>query len=99
MIEMRWYSSDNKPRTLQYRVYHDHATYALPAGVPKPTGHEDMRWSVWRDVPEVHEAPAYRSPHTPPSNQCPRCGIEFAGPMGYVCTTADCPTGLGGSKC
>ena len=93
MIEMRWYSNDNKPRTLQYRVYIDHAVYALPAGVPRPRGHEDMRWSAWRDVPEVHEPPAYR----PITSRCPQCGIEFSGGMGYVCTNTACPTGLGGS--
>lgn len=94
MIEMRWYSTDNRLRTLQYRVYIDHAVYALPAGVPPPRGHEDMRWSMWRDVPEVHESPRYSAP----SNRCPQCGIEFTGSMGYVCPVPDCPTGLGGSR-
>lgn len=93
MIELRWYSNDNTPRKLQYRVYIDHATYALPAGVPPPKGFEDMRWSMWRDVPEVHEPSSYR----PITSRCPQCGIEFSGGMGYVCTNTACPTGLGGS--
>lgn len=92
MIEMRWYSTDNRPPRLQYRVYIDHTSYALPAGVPPPKGHETMRWSMWRDVPEVHEHTQYSSS----SNKCPQCGLEFKGPMGYVCSHPQCPTGLGG---
>lgn len=26
--------------------------------------------------------------------QCPKCGIIFDGPMGYVCPRADCPSGV-----
>ena len=92
MIEMRWYSTDNRPPRLQYRVYIDHTSCALPAGVPPPKGHETMRWSMWRDVPEVHEPTQYLTS----SNKCPQCGLEFTGPMGYVCSQPQCPTGLGG---
>ncbi len=30
---------------------------------------------------------------------CPKCGIKLDGPMGYVCSQPQCPTGLGGSWC
>ena len=33
------------------------------------------------------------------TNKCPKCGIQLNSVMGYVCSTPDCPTGLGGSKC
>ncbi len=28
-------------------------------------------------------------------NSCPKCGMIFDGPMGYVCTDPKCPTGFG----
>lgn len=97
MVEMRWYSTDNQPPRLQYRVYIDHTSYALPAGVPPLRGHETMRWSMWRDVPEVHEPPRY-SNSSNNSNKCPKCGLVMEGAMGYVCSDPQCPTGLGGSR-
>lgn len=33
-------------------------------------------------------------PPEPPS--CPKCGMKFKGPIGYVCPVPRCPTGLGG---
>lgn len=42
-------------------------------------------------------------PHTP--NACPKCGLLFVDALGrpvtlgYVCSTAGCPTGLGGAAC
>ena len=47
--------------------------------------------------------PTYPIDQIPPIKQwygnCPRCGLKLEGVMGYVCPNADCPTGLGGSKC
>ena len=107
MIEMRWLKRHTgklvynqygleKLETvtvLQYRVYMDHAIYALPAGAPKPQGHEDMRWSPWRDVPTVDETGTSSST----LNTCSKCGLDFSQglSMGFVCSNNPCPTGLG----
>jgi len=31
--------------------------------------------------------------------RCAACGLKLEGVMGYVCSRADCPTGLGGPRC
>ena len=31
--------------------------------------------------------------------QCPKCGLRLDQMLGYVCSHAKCPTGLGGSWC
>ena len=99
MIELRWYSTDNKPRTLQYRQKIDTTVRAGMWSNMKIIETANYQWTDWADVPEVFEPPTYKSPYTPILNCCPQCGIKFSGGMGYVCTTADCPTGLGGSMC
>lgn len=38
-------------------------------------------------------------PNTQWTKNCPKCGINIDGPMGYVCPQPQCPTGLGGSWC
>jgi len=91
MIQLRWLNQ-NGNRILQWREYTDHAVYALPAGVPKPQGHEDMRWTAWRDVPEVTEPTPTHDP-----NKCPKCGLDLKGSISYTCIQPSCPTGLGGS--
>lgn len=109
MIEMRWlkrntgrviynqYGLETLETTtvLQYRVYIDHATYALPAGVPRPKGHEDMRWSQWQDVPTVDETSARATA----LNSCSKCNLDFTHSynMGFVCSNNPCPSGLGSS--
>ena len=30
---------------------------------------------------------------------CSKCGMDFSGTTGYVCSNADCPMGLNGSTC
>jgi len=32
-------------------------------------------------------------------NECPKCGIQLKGAMGYVCGDSQCPVGLGGITC
>lgn len=99
MIEMRWYSTDNQPRTLQYRQKIDTTIRAGGPGMWNNTTimeTANYQWSDWRDVPEVHEPPKYTQPTV--NNKCPTCGIEFTGSMGYVCPHPVCPTGLGGSR-
>ena len=55
MIELRWYSTDNKPKTLQYRLRID---TTVRAGMWK---NEDIvktanyQWTQWMDVPEIKE--------------------------------------------
>lgn len=46
--------------------------------------------------PTVNPNPAYPfRPDIKLSQGCPKCGIGADGrPMGYVCTRADCPTGV-----
>lgn len=92
MIELRWYSTDNKSRTLQYRQRID---TTIRAGM---WSNEDLartanyQWSDWADVPEVHNTPTYSV-----TNKCPRCMMELTGPVGYVCPVTNCPSGLGSS--
>ena len=50
--------------------------------------------------------PDYSSPYAPAPltnpvdyKSCSKCGIKLDGVMGYVCTTPQCPTGLGGAWC
>ena len=109
MIQMRWLKRNTGKivynqfglesletiTVLQYRVYMDHAVYALPAGSPRPTGHEDMRWSQWMDVPTVDET----SPMPSTLNTCTKCGLDFSQghSMGFVCSNHPCPSGLGSS--
>jgi hypothetical protein len=41
-------------------------------------------------------------PQSPTPNwygNCPQCGLKLEGCMGYVCSNAKCPTGLGGAWC
>lgn len=93
MIELRWYTTDNKYRTLQYRQRVDTTVRAGMwdnAAIVKTANYE---WSEWIDVPEVQAPPKYAG--YPASNRCPKCGMEFNGPMGYVCPVPNCPTGLG----
>jgi hypothetical protein len=92
MVELRWFSSDNKQRRLQYRQKIDTTVRAgmwANEDIVKTANYE---WSDWSDVPEVYNAPNYGS------NRCPTCGLEFSGSMGYVCPNVQCPTGLGGSR-
>lgn len=98
MIELRWYSTDNKSRTLQYRQRVD---TTIRAGGPGTWNTESImrtanyQWSDWADVPEVYQPPAYTG--YPASNKCPKCGLALEGAVGYVCIQNDCPTGLGSS--
>ena len=38
-------------------------------------------------------------PYTTTNSTCPKCGIKLDSVMGYVCSTPQCPTGLGGTRC
>lgn len=43
-------------------------------------------------------------PYGPPivpqmPNVCSKCGLKLDSVMGYVCSTPQCPTGLGGAWC
>ena len=54
MIQMRWFSTPNKPRVLQYRQKYD---TTVRAGMFSPL--EELKtakyeWSDWMDVPDVH---------------------------------------------
>ena len=55
MIQMRWYSTDNKLETLQFRQLYDTTVYA---GNPTPEQklmYANYQWSEWTDVPKVKE--------------------------------------------
>jgi hypothetical protein len=41
----------------------------------------------WPQIPTIGES------------KCPTCGITLSLVMGYVCSKANCPTGLGGVYC
>ena len=93
MIELRWYSSDNRQRRLQYRQQVD---ITVRAGM---WPNEDLvrtanyQWTEWQDVPEVHGSDQYSG-----SNSCPKCGLDTCrGAMGYVCVQSGCPLGFGSS--
>ena len=48
-------------------------------------------------TPAPYTLPFPYIPSTPPLNaapSCPVCGIGSNGPMGYVCTRRDCPSGV-----
>lgn len=54
------------------------------------TGHADGYQKGW------HAARIQRDTYIPKENKCPKCGINLESPMGYVCGSVNCPTGLGG---
>lgn len=63
----------------------------------------DLRDRIDRQNPQTQVTPAPYTlpfpyiPSTPPLNaapSCPVCGIGSNGPMGYVCTRRDCPSGV-----
>ena len=43
--------------------------------------------------------PIFPKPDIGRQDSCPKCGISLEGVMGYWCSRADCPTGLGGVHC
>lgn len=55
------------------------------------------------DISKWKQEPIW--PMTPPDfipkakEHCPKCGITLSGVMGYVCSSPNCPTGLGGATC
>ena len=55
MIQMRWYSTDNKPRTLQYRQMVNTTVYAGMPTEQQKMATAKYEWSEWKDVPEVKE--------------------------------------------
>ena len=55
MIQMRWYSSYNKPITLQYRQYYNTTIYAGMPTEKQKLETANYQWSEWMDVPEVKE--------------------------------------------
>ncbi len=93
MIELRWLSTNNKQRTLQYRQKIDTTVRAGMWSNEDIVKTANYVWSDWHDVPEVHEPPRYSTS----SNKCAKCGLLLEGAMGYVCIQTDCPTGLGSS--
>lgn len=93
MIEMRWLVNNDHSRRLQYRQKIDTTIRAGMWSNMKILETADYQWSDWRDIPEVHEPPVYSAS----SNKCPRCTVELAGSMGYVCPVPNCPSGLGSS--
>ena len=98
MIELRWYTTDNKYRTLQYRQKIDTTIRAGGPGTWNNTSimeTANYQWSDWRDVPEVYEAATYSG--YPTLDKCPKCGLDMTSAMGYVCLQTNCPTGLGSS--
>jgi hypothetical protein len=96
MIEMRWLVNNDNSRRLQYRQKYD---VTIRAGLN--WSNEDLsrtanyQWSDWHDVPEVWNPPTQGVP--PISSKCPKCSMDLSGPMGYVCSHPQCPTGLGSS--
>lgn len=57
MVQLRWYSSHNKPQRLQYRQLYNTTVYAgMPTEMQKLETAK-FEWSDWMDVPEVKEAP------------------------------------------
>lgn len=47
-----------------------------------------IRYTLKKDVPSFPNVPNY-DPY--PSTICPKCGMEWKGVMGYVCTNQPCP--------
>lgn len=43
-------------------------------------------------VPWIFILPVIEPVPQPPSFRCPKCGINFEGVMGYVCSDPCCPT-------
>jgi len=55
MIQMRWYSSSNVQRKLQYRVKYNTTIYAGMPTEEEKLKTANYQWSEWMDVPHVHE--------------------------------------------
>ncbi len=53
MIELRWYQSDNKPCTLQYRQMVNTTVYAGMHTEEQKLATASYAWTEWKDVPEV----------------------------------------------
>lgn len=95
MIELRWYNTDNKPRTLQYRQRIDVTVRAGMWSNEDTLKTANYQWTEWINVPEVYESPSYSG--YPTSDKCPKCGLHLDGALGYACLQSNCPTGLGSS--
>lgn len=79
----------------------DPATLAMLEGL-----RSELAGAVIGPAREMFKPPAPSAPVFIPymtwpatTNGCPACGIKFEGAMGYVCSRADCPTGLAGPRC
>lgn len=57
-----------------------------------------LRSNQVMDIPTI-PYPPYKPFETTTHNTCPKCGIKLDAVMGYVCSTPQCPTGLGGTWC
>jgi len=59
MIQMQWYVPAHRETVLQYRQMEDKNIYAATANAltwgAQQTGHHNMQWSDWTDVPLVSE--------------------------------------------
>ena len=53
MIQLRWYSSNNKQRVLQYRQQYNATVYAGWPTEMQKLETANYEWSDWTDVPEV----------------------------------------------
>lgn len=55
MIQMRWYSTNNTQRRLQYRQQYNTTVYAGMPTEKQKLETASYQWSEWIDVPHVHE--------------------------------------------
>lgn len=55
---------------------------------------EILTKNVGTSIPPVPMMPAWNE-----IRNCSKCGLKLEGVMGYVCPHAECPTGLGGTRC
>ena len=60
--------------------------------------YDAMRPSVSPAMPNIPLTPSPFNPADPyfKASNCPKCGLELKGVMGYVCNQYPCPAGLGG---
>lgn len=61
MIQLRWYSTDNKPQTLQYRQKIDTTVRAGMWSNEDIIKTANYEWSDWIDVPEVKDTGPYKN--------------------------------------
>ena len=53
MVQLRWYSTYNKPMRLQYRQQYNTTIYAGMPTEEQKLKTAKYEWSEWMDVPEI----------------------------------------------